>query len=84
VLTDFDMTLGAVAAIVLDYAAVAFVIGLLLDRWLGIRRGITLDTLLVLMVALSAGAWLVGSWFRRHMVHDASASTDITQLRPPG
>jgi len=43
--TEFDMTMGAIAAILLDYAAVAFVIGLLvLDRWLGIRRGITLDT----------------------------------------
>jgi hypothetical protein len=84
VLTDFDMTLGAVAAIVLDYAAVAFVIGLLvLDRWLGIRRGLTLDTLLVLMVALSAGAWMAGSWFRGYLQHDASARTNITQLRPP-
>lgn len=83
-LTDFDMTLGAVGAIILDYAAVAFVIGLLLlDRWLGIRRGITLDTLLVLMVALSAGAWIAGSWFRGHLQHDASARTDVTQLRTP-
>jgi membrane-bound metal-dependent hydrolase YbcI (DUF457 family) len=73
-LTDFDMTLGAVTAIVLDYAAVAFVIGLLLlDRWLGIRRGITLDTLLVLMVALSAGVWVAGSWFRRHLEHNPAA-----------
>jgi hypothetical protein len=56
---------------------------LLLDRWLGIRRGITLDTLLVMMVALSAAAWLAGSWFRRHLSHDPSARTDITQLRVP-
>ena len=83
-LTDFDMTLGAIGAIVLDYAAVAFVIALLLlDRWLGMRRGITLDTLFVLMVGLSAGAWLAGSWFRGHLQRDASARTDITQLRPP-
>jgi hypothetical protein len=52
------MALGAVAAIILDYAAVAFVIGLLvLDRWLGVRRGITLDTLFGVTVALGMAAW---------------------------
>lgn len=66
------------------YAAVAFVIGLLvLDRWLGIRRGVTLDTLLILIVALSAAAWLAGSRLKRRLANDASARTDITQLRIP-
>jgi hypothetical protein len=77
------MTLGAIAAIVLDYAAVAFVIGLLvLDRWLGIRRGITLDTLLVLIVAIGVTAWFAGSRLRARLVRDASARTDITQMHP--
>jgi hypothetical protein len=49
VLNNSDVTVGAIAAIILDYAAVALVIGLLvLDRWLGVRRGITLDTLFAL------------------------------------
>jgi hypothetical protein len=81
---DFDMTLGAIAAIILDYAAVAFVFGLLvLDRWLGIRRGITLDTLLMLIVALGTMAWFAGCRLRQRMLGDASARTDITQLRGP-
>ena len=78
---DFDMTLGAITAIILDYAAVAFVIGLLLlDRWLGIRRGITLDTLLVLIVALGTLAWFAGSQLRHRLASDASTRTDITQM----
>ncbi len=81
---NFDMTLGAIAAIILDYAAVAFVIGLLvLDRWLGMRRGLTLDTLLLLIAALSAIAWFAGYRLRARLTRDASARTDITQLRPP-
>jgi hypothetical protein len=75
---DFDMTLGAIGAILLDYAAVAFVIGLLvLDRWLGIRRGITLDTLFVLMAAMGTAAWFVGVRFRRHLLSHASARVDL-------
>jgi phosphoglycerol transferase MdoB-like AlkP superfamily enzyme len=82
--SDFDMTLGAVLAIILDYAAVAFVVGLLvLDRWLGIRRGITLDTLFVLIVALSVAAWFAGTRLRRRLARDASARTDVTQLQAP-
>ena len=56
------MTFGAVVAIVMDYAAVGFIFGLLvLDRWLGVRRGITLDTLFLLIAALSVAAWFAGS-----------------------
>ncbi len=81
---NFDMTLGAIAAIILDYTAVAFVIGLLiLDRWLGIRRGLTLDTLLLLIAALGTIAWFAGYRLRERLTRDASARTDITQLRPP-
>jgi hypothetical protein len=59
---NFDMTLGAIAAMVLDYAAVAFVIGLLaLDRWLGIQRGIVLDTLFVLIAVVSVAVWFAGA-----------------------
>jgi hypothetical protein len=80
-LSDFEMTLGAITAVILDYAAVAFVIGLLvLDRWLGVRRGITLDTLLVLIVALSAAAWFAGTRFRRRLLRDPAAHTEITQM----
>jgi len=81
---DRDMTLGAIAAIILDYVAVAFIIGLLvLDRWLGIRRGITLDILLLLVTALGTIAWLAGCRLRERLTGDASARTDITQLRAP-
>jgi hypothetical protein len=81
---NFDMTLGAIAAIILDYAAVAFVIGLLiLDRWLGIRRGLALDTLLLLIAALGAIAWFAGYRLRERLTRDASARTDITQFGPP-
>jgi len=60
--TRSDMAFGAVVAIVMDYAAVAFILGLLvLDRWLGIRRGVTLDTLFLLIAALSVAAWFAGS-----------------------
>ena len=60
--TGFDMTFGAIVAIVMDYAAVGFIFGLLvLDRWLGVRRGITLDTLFLLIAALSVAAWFAGS-----------------------
>lgn len=71
--SKFDMTLGALEAIIFDYAAVAFVVGLLvLDRWLGIRRGITLDTILVLIAALSVAAWFAGSRLSHRFAHDAS------------
>ncbi|MGO9060571.1 MAG: hypothetical protein ACLQU2_24775 [Candidatus Binataceae bacterium] len=60
--TRFDMAVGALVAIVMDYAAVAFIFGLLvLDRWLGIRRGVTLDSLFLLIAALSVAAWFAGS-----------------------
>jgi hypothetical protein len=68
---QLDMAFGAVAAIIIDYAAVAIVIGLLvLDRWLGIRRGVTLDTVFVLVVALTAGVWFAGVRFQRRLRRD--------------
>lgn len=80
--TRFDMALGAIAAIVMDYAAVAFVIGLLvLDRWLHIRRGITLDTVLVLIVALGAAAWLAGSRLTRRLARDSAAQAQDSRAR---
>ena len=73
------MAFGAVAAIILDYAAVAFVIGLLvLDRWLGVRRGITLDTLFGLIVALGMAAWFAGTRFKRRVLRHP-AGTELTQ-----
>jgi hypothetical protein len=78
------MKLGAIAAIILDYAAVAFVVGMLvLDRWLGIRSGITLDTLFVLVIGLSVAAWLVGIRFQRHLARDISARTDANSVYSP-
>jgi hypothetical protein len=78
--TDIDMTLGAIAAMILDYAAVAVVIGLLLfDRWLGIRRGITLDTILVLIGALGALAWFAGTRLKQRLAADA-ARADLARL----
>jgi hypothetical protein len=82
--TQLDMKLGAIAAIILDYAAVAFVVGVLaLDRWLGIRSGITLDTVLVVVIALAAAAWLAGSRFQRRLASDISARTDANPVYCP-
>jgi len=79
VLNNSDMTVGAIAAIILDCAAVALVIGLLvLDRWLGVRRGITLDTLFALIVALGVAVWFAGTRFKRRLLRDPAAGTDIT------
>ena len=48
-----DMILGTIASIILDYAAVAAVIGLFaLIRWSGIRLGRTLDLLLLVVVVV--------------------------------
>ncbi len=75
--TRLDMALGAIAAILMDYAAVAFVIGLLvLDRWLHIRRGITLDTVFILVAALGAAAWLAGSRLTRRLARDSAVRAD--------
>lgn len=75
--TRFDMAYGAVVALVMDYAAVAVIIGLLvLDRWLGIRRGVTLDTLFVLIAALSVAAWFAGSRLNRRLVRRVSDTGD--------
>ena len=79
-LNNSDMAFGAVAAIILDYAAVAFVIGLLvLDRWLGVRRGITLDTLFGLIVALGMAVWFAGTRFKRRLLRHRAA-TQLTQI----
>jgi hypothetical protein len=72
------MIVGAAASIILDYAAVAAIIGLfVLVRWSGIRLGRTLDLLLLVVclvvVALSVLAWLVGSRFDLRLTHDMSA-----------
>ena len=83
-LNNSDMAFGAVAAIILDYAAVAFVIGLLvLDRWLGVRRGITLDTLFGLIVALGMAAWFAGTRFKRRLLRHPSATTALIQMHVP-
>jgi hypothetical protein len=81
---QLDMKLGAIAAIILDYAAVAFVVGVLvLDRWSGIRSGIVLDTMFVVVVALATAAWLAGSRFQRHLARDISARTDANPVYSP-
>jgi hypothetical protein len=82
---NLDMTLEAIAAMVLDYAAVAFIIGLLVfDRWLGIQHGIVLDTLLVLIALLSAAVWFAGSRLRQRVTRDSLADTDVGDLDHPG
>jgi hypothetical protein len=63
-----DTIFGAIASVILDYTAVAAVIGLFaLVRWSGITFGRTLDLLLVVVVvvvvALSIVAWFAGSRF---------------------
>jgi hypothetical protein len=76
--TRFDMAWGAVAALVMDYVAVGAIVGLLvLDRWLGIRRGVTLDTLFVLIAALSAAAWLAGSRLSRRLGRHATGNDAV-------
>jgi hypothetical protein len=89
--TRHDMIIGAIAAIILDYAAVAAIIVLLgLDRWLRIRLGlgVTLDLLLLVVVAvavtLSMVAWLAGSRFDRRLARDMSAHTEAGPLYSQG
>jgi hypothetical protein len=83
------MILGAVAALILDYAAVAAMIALLvLDRWVGIRLGITLDLLLILVIAVvvadSMIAWLAGSRLDRRLARDMAAYTEARELYSHG
>jgi hypothetical protein len=83
------MILGAVAALFLDCAAVAAMIALLvLDRWLGIRLSVTLDLLLILVIAVvvadSIIAWLAGSRLDRRLAHDMSAHTEPGELYSHG
>ncbi len=76
--TRFDMAFGAVAAMALDYAAVAFIFGLLiLDRWLGFRRGITLDSMFVLITGLVVAAWFAGSRLNRRIIRHAGDRTQV-------
>jgi hypothetical protein len=77
------MILGALAALILDYAAVAAMIALLaLDRWLNIRLG-TLDLLLILVIAVvvtdSLVAWFAGSRRDRRLAHDRWRDTEASQ-----
>jgi hypothetical protein len=88
--TRLDMILGAAAAIILVYTAVASVFSLLaLDRWLGIRQGITLDLLLALVVVVCVVAWMAGCKLAQRLARDISASSaDSTlychdSLQPP-
>lgn len=79
-----EMKLGAIAAITLDYAALAFVVAMLaLDRWSGIRSGIALDTLLAVIIALAAAAWLAGFRLQQRLVRDVSARTDANPVYSP-
>ena len=81
---ELDMKLGAIAAIILDYAALAFVVAMLgLYRWPGIRSGIALDTLLVAIIALAAAAWLAGSRLKQGLVRNVSARTDANPVYSP-
>jgi hypothetical protein len=75
------MILGAVAALILDYAAVAAMIALLaLDRW----PGVSLDLLLILVIAVvvadSVIAWLVGSRFDRGLARNIDARPQACEL----
>jgi hypothetical protein len=79
------MIIGAVASVILDYVAVAAIIGLfVLVRWSGIRLGRTLDLLLlvvsVAVVAVSVMAWLVGSRFDLRLTHEMSGHTKARSL----
>lgn len=80
-----NMILGAIAALILDYAGVAAIIVLLvLDRWLRIRVGLghTLDLLLLVVAAVvvtvSVVAWLAGSRLDRCLARDMSAHTEAS------
>jgi len=77
------MILGAFAALILNHAAVAAVIGLfLLVRCLGVRLGGTLNLLLVVVVvavvALSVVAWLAGSRLDLRLAHDIQHTPKLT------
>ncbi|MBV8774858.1 MAG: hypothetical protein JO166_21365 [Deltaproteobacteria bacterium] len=71
----------AIASVILDYTAVAAVIGLFaLVRWSGITFGRTLDLLLVVVVvvvvALSVVAWFAGSRFDLRLTRALLEHTD--------
>lgn len=80
-----DMIFGAIASVILDYTAVAAVIGLFaLVRWSGITFGKTLDLMLlvvvVVVVALSVVAWFAGSRFDLRLTHAMLEHTDSGPL----
>jgi hypothetical protein len=79
------MIIGTVVSLILDYAAVAIVIGLFaLVRWSGIGLGRTLDLLLLVVlvaaVTLSLVAWLAGSRFDLRLTHDISGHAEAGSL----
>lgn len=79
-----DMTLEAIAAILLDYAALVVVVVMLaLARWSGIRSGFAVDTLFAATIVLAVTAWLAGSRLKRQQVRDMSARTDAGPVYSP-
>jgi len=63
---DLAMSLGGLAAIIVDYVVVASIVGLmLLTRWLGI--GWTLDCLTVLLVSYGIIVWFYAKRFSQFL-----------------
>jgi hypothetical protein len=76
----FTMMLFAIATFAADLGAVAITVGaLMLERRLGLGRGVALDAILVLITCYGLGAWLLGRALARHFVTGAPAEASRTR-----
>ncbi|HUA33354.1 MAG TPA: hypothetical protein VMA09_07100 [Candidatus Binataceae bacterium] len=72
----FSMVLFAVAAFAANLIAVAITFGtLILERRLGLGRGVALDAILIMAASYGFGAWLLGRALVRRF---SSASGEIS------
>jgi hypothetical protein len=61
-----SMAMVAIGVFAADLGAVALIAGsLILERWLGVGRGVALDGILLLAAGYGAGAWALGRLSRR-------------------
>ncbi len=68
----FTMVLFAVAAFAANLIAVAITCGtLILERRLGLGRGVAFDAILIMAACYGLGAWLLGRALVRHFNNKA-------------
>jgi len=70
----FSMVMFAVAAFAANLIAVAVTFGsLILERRLGLGRGVALDAILIMAVSYGVSAWLLGRALVRHFSNPPGA-----------